>query len=79
MKAELVCDALQMALWQRRPKAGLVHHSDRGSQYASHKFRKLLTDNKMVGSRYHKEQEGGEYAFNILNNDFSEENYAEYK
>ncbi len=54
MKAELVCDALQMALWQRRPKAGLVHHSDRGSQYASHKFRKLLTDNKMVGSMSRK-------------------------
>jgi hypothetical protein len=32
MKAQLVCDALTMAIWQRRPKAGLVHHSDRGSQ-----------------------------------------------
>ena len=54
MKAKLVCDALQMALWQRRPEAGLIHHSDRGSQYASHKFRKLLTDNKMVGSMSRK-------------------------
>ena len=31
----LVLDALQMALQQRRPRAPLVHHSDRGSQYAS--------------------------------------------
>lgn len=30
MKARLVCDALQMAIWQRRPGAGLIHHSDRG-------------------------------------------------
>jgi len=32
MKAKLVCDALTMAIWQRNPKAGLVVHSDRGSQ-----------------------------------------------
>ena len=36
MKASLVCDALKMALWQRKPKPGLIVHSDRGSQYASH-------------------------------------------
>jgi putative transposase len=42
MKAQLVCDALTMAIWQRRPKAGLIHHSDRGSQYASKDFRQLL-------------------------------------
>ena len=35
MRAELVVDALEMALWQRRPCAGLVHHSDRGGQYVS--------------------------------------------
>ena len=35
MTAQLVCDALMMAIWLRRPKAGLIHHSDRGSQYAS--------------------------------------------
>jgi putative transposase len=40
MKAQLVCDALMMAIWQRRPKAGLVVHSDRGSQYASEAYRK---------------------------------------
>jgi len=30
MRAELVVDALEMALWRRRPDIGLVHHSDRG-------------------------------------------------
>ena len=35
MRAELVVDALEMAVRARQPKAGLVHHSDRGSQYVS--------------------------------------------
>ncbi|MCU7882417.1 MAG: hypothetical protein KZQ60_19240 [Candidatus Thiodiazotropha sp. (ex Lucinoma aequizonata)] len=38
MKAQLVCDALTMAIWHRRPKSGLIHHSDPGSQYASKVF-----------------------------------------
>lgn len=42
MRAELVCDALKMALQARRPATGLIFHSDRGSQYTSEKFRKLL-------------------------------------
>jgi putative transposase len=32
LRAELVVDALEMALWRRRPAAGLIHHSDRGGQ-----------------------------------------------
>jgi putative transposase len=32
MRAELVVEALEMAIWQRRPETGLVHHSDRGGQ-----------------------------------------------
>jgi putative transposase len=32
MRAELVVEALEMAIWQRRPDVGLVHHSDRGGQ-----------------------------------------------
>ena len=31
MKAQLVCDALQMAIWRRNPQPGVIHHSDRGS------------------------------------------------
>ena len=54
MKAKLVCDALKMALWQRRPKPGLIHHSDRGSQYASDDFRQLLKDNEIIGSMSRK-------------------------
>jgi transposase InsO family protein len=54
MKVQLVSDALTMALWQRRPKAGLIHHSDRGSQYASKAFRNLLKANKFEGSMSRK-------------------------
>lgn len=38
LEAELVVDALEMAIARRRPKAGLVHHSDQGSQYVSLRF-----------------------------------------
>lgn len=38
LRAELVVGALEMALWNRRPAAGLVFHSDRGSQYTSLAF-----------------------------------------
>jgi putative transposase len=44
LKAELVLDALGMALTQRRPTPGLIHHSDRGSQYTSLAFGKTLSD-----------------------------------
>lgn len=42
MRADLVCDALRMAIEQRRPRAGLIFHSDRGSQYTSKQFTGLL-------------------------------------
>ena len=42
MRTELVIEALQMAVRRRRPAPGLIHHSDRGSQYASHEYRRLL-------------------------------------
>jgi len=38
MRAELVVDALQMAIWTRRPASGAIHHSDHGSQYTSWAF-----------------------------------------
>jgi transposase InsO family protein len=54
MKAQLVCDALKMAIWRRRPTAGLIHHSDRGSQYASKVFRQLLKAHGIKGSMSRK-------------------------
>ena len=54
MKAQLVCDALTMAIWQRRPQPGLIHHSDRGSQYASKAFRQLLEISGLKGSMSRK-------------------------
>ena len=42
MKKQLVIDALSMAYWQRRPPRGVLHHSDRGSQYAIHEYQKQL-------------------------------------
>ena len=40
--ADLVEDALRMALFERQPDSGLLHHSDRGSQYASDQVRQIL-------------------------------------
>jgi transposase InsO family protein len=44
MRADLVVEALQMALARRRPDAGLVHHSDQGSQYVSLAFGQQARD-----------------------------------
>ena len=54
MKASIVCDALNMAIWQRKPGQGLIHHSDGGSQYASLIFRTLLQCHKIKGSMSRK-------------------------
>lgn len=43
MTADLVTDALIMAIWRRRPADGLLHHSDQGSQYTSEQFQQLLS------------------------------------
>lgn len=50
MHVSLVRNALWMALADRRPQAGLLHHSDRGSQYASAVYQSLLDDQQMVVS-----------------------------
>ena len=42
MRAELVNQALSMALYQRQPAAGLIMHTDRGSQYGADSYRQLL-------------------------------------
>ena len=44
LRAELVIDALQMALRRRRPAAGLVHHSDQGVQYACGDYGAILAE-----------------------------------
>ena len=52
--ADLVCQALKSAYWRRKPAAGLIMHSDRGSQYASHSHRQLIKDYRMVQSMSRK-------------------------
>lgn len=48
MTATLVCDALAMALWQRRMPKGVVVHSDRGSQYCSAAYQKLFRKHQLI-------------------------------
>jgi putative transposase len=50
LKSELVIDALRMAVARRRPKPGVVHHSDRGSQYTSLAFGRTLRDSGLAAS-----------------------------
>jgi putative transposase len=50
MRASLVSQALWMAVKQARPQPGLIHHSDRGSQYASGEYRQLLDQFGMQAS-----------------------------
>ena len=54
MKKALVIRALMMAINLRKPPPGLIHHSDRGSQYASHAYQKLLRQHRMVASMSRK-------------------------
>ena len=42
LHATLSLDALRMALWRRRPESGLIHHSDRGVQYACGEYQRIL-------------------------------------
>ena len=50
LRTELVVDALHMALWRRKPAAGLIHHSDQGVQYTSLSFDKRLEEAGIVPS-----------------------------
>ena len=54
MTKELVIDALEQAYEREKPDAGLLHHSDRGSQYASKEYQDKLQDYKMFGSMSRK-------------------------
>jgi putative transposase len=50
MTAQLVTDALVMAIWRRGRRDALLHHSDRGSQYTSEQFQRLMADNGVICS-----------------------------
>ena len=50
MTAQLVTDALVMAIWRRGKPDALLHHSDRGSQYTSEQFQKLMADHGIICS-----------------------------
>jgi putative transposase len=50
MTAQLVCDALIMALWNRKMPTGVIVHSDRGSQYCSALYQKLFRKHQLICS-----------------------------
>ncbi len=50
MTAQLVCDALQMALWRRQMPRGVIMHTDRGSQYCSHQYQRMLRKHALICS-----------------------------
>jgi putative transposase len=50
IRSELVVDALQMAIWNRRPQPGAIHHSDHGSTYTSWAFGQRLREAGLLGS-----------------------------
>ncbi len=50
MIADLVCRALNMAIKNKRPSSGLIVHSDRGSQYCSHAYHKIIKQYQFTGS-----------------------------
>lgn len=54
MERWLVINALKMALQSRHPPKGLLHHSDRGSQYASNDYQQVLSDNNICCSMSRK-------------------------
>lgn len=47
-------NALRMAIWRRKPLPGLIVPSDRGSQYCSGEFQKMLADHRMISSMSRK-------------------------
>jgi len=54
MKKKLTLEALAMAYFRRKPAPGLIHHSDRGSQYACHEYQKRLKQYAMISSMSRK-------------------------
>jgi putative transposase len=54
LRTELASAALMMAIQRQRPDAGLIHHSDRGVQYASHDYRGILAAADITASMSRK-------------------------
>jgi putative transposase len=54
LKTSLVLEALRLAYWRRKPAKGLIHHSDRGSQYASQDYQQQLKTFGMIPSMSRK-------------------------
>ena len=50
LRAELAVAALRQALCRRRPRPGMLHHSDQGVQYASFRYQKVLAQNHIIPS-----------------------------
>ncbi len=73
MTADIVIDALTMAWFRKHPAAGLIHHSDRGSQYASEAFQGALARYGMLCSMSRKgncwDNAPAESFFNSLKNE----------
>ncbi|MBR1730067.1 MAG: DDE-type integrase/transposase/recombinase, partial [Selenomonadaceae bacterium] len=66
--SKLVCEALKMAINRQKPSDNLIFHSDRGSQYSSYAFRKLLAINNIKQSMSRK---GNPYDNAVAENFFS--------
>ncbi|PNZ35527.1 IS3 family transposase, partial [Staphylococcus lutrae] len=54
MTKDLVISALERAFTAQKPTAGLIHHSDRGSQYASIEYQNILRENEIITSMSRK-------------------------
>lgn len=54
MTKQLCIDALNQAIGRYRPSGGLIHHSDRGVQYASNEYKNVLKSNGIIQSMSHK-------------------------
>jgi transposase InsO family protein len=50
MTADLICQALQMALWRRKMPKGVILHSERGSQYCSAAYQRLVLKHQQICS-----------------------------
>jgi len=48
MTAQFVADALMMAVWRRGKPDAVMHHSDRGSQYTSEPFQRLMAEHGII-------------------------------